>query len=93
MRRSDMKKISYVMIVFSVMISMLLSGCTWKALDVYEEPVLLYNNVEFGEGDGNGRDLSAYWDVSESEKRILRKVYYGEKKKIKKLLTIQHTAS
>ena len=71
-------------IVFSVMISMLLSGCTWKALDVYEEPVLLYNNVEFGEGDGNGRDLSAYWDVSESEKRILRKVYYGEKKENQK---------
>ena len=70
--------------LLAMVIVTLLAGCQMTTLETFENPVLIYDGEVFGEEDGNGRDLSASWEIASSEKRIQKKVFYGEEAETKK---------
>lgn len=72
------------LILFAMVIVTLLAGCQMTTLETFENPVLIYDGEVFGEADGNGRDLSASWEIPSSEKRIQKRVFYGEESETEK---------
>lgn len=63
--------------LLAMVIVTLLAGCQMTTLETFENPVLIYDGEVFGEEDGNGRDLSASWEIASSEKRIQKGVLRG----------------